>query len=83
MPPTRSSALPEIRALITDKIKGRTVDFLGIQGSQLVLATTDGQMYRIGWRDKDNELVPGSPSLEGIDMKIIIDPVSLDGTASF
>ena len=70
-----------IKALITDKIKGKTVDFLGIQGNQLVLATTDGQIYRIGWRDDQNNLIPGSPSLEGIDMRIVIDPVSLSGEA--
>ena len=64
-----------VRSLITDKVKGRTVDFVGVQGSCLVIATTDGQLYRIGWRDSTNTLVPGSPSLEGIDMRVVIDPV--------
>ena len=68
-----------VRALITDRIKGKTLDFVGIQGEYLVIATTDGQSYRIGWRDSDNILVIGSPSLEGIDMCIEIDPLLITG----
>jgi len=69
-----------VRTLITDKVKGRVIDFVGIQGNQLVIATKDGQSYRLGWRDADNELVPGSPSLEGIDCSVRIEGFGLTGT---
>ena len=67
------------RTLITDKIKGKTVEFVGVQDNCLVIATTDGQIYRSGWRDSTNTLVPGSPSLEGIDMNLVLPPVELWG----
>ena len=64
------------RSIITHKIRGKKVDFVGVQGCSLVIATTDGQLYRIGWRDaQTQELVPGEPSLEGIDVALEIDPV--------
>ena len=72
------------RGLITNKIKGKVVDYIATQGDYLLISCMDGQEYRIGWRDeKTNELVPGSPSLEGIDMRIIIDPLAIFGTAEF
>ena len=64
------------RSLITHKIRGKKIDFVGVKGDYLVIATTDGQLYRIGWRDdQTQELVPGEPSLEGIDVSLEIDPV--------
>lgn len=69
-----------VRALVTDKVKGKTIDFIGIQGECLVLATTDGQVFRIGWRDiTTQELVPGSPSLEGIDFAITMESLISSG----
>ena len=70
-----------VRALITDKVKGKKIDFVGIQGECLVIVVTDGQAYRIGWRDSTNTLVPGSPSLEGIDFRIMLDPLQITGRA--
>lgn len=71
-----------VRSLITDKIRGRKVDFVGVQDNYLVIATTDNQVYRLGWRDGTNTLVPGSPSLEGIDMKIVLPPLEAWGKAN-
>jgi hypothetical protein len=73
--------MSDFRALITDKVKGKTIDFLGIQGDCLIIATTDGQSFRIGWRDDTNTLVPGEPSLEGVDMRIMIDAFGAAGGA--
>lgn len=75
--------MAEVRALITDKVKGKRIDFLGVQDNCLLIVTTDGQTYRIGWRGNTNELVPGSPSLEGIDMRILIDPLEISGQVGF
>ena len=68
-----------VKALITDKVRGKTVDFIGVQGDCLVIAMTDGQAYRLGWRDGSNSLVPGSPSLEGVDLRVLIEPLSISG----
>ena len=73
--------MPDVRPLITDKIRGRTIEFVGVQDECLVIATTDGQLYRIGWRDESGNVVYGDPSLEGVDMRIVIDPVSVYGLA--
>lgn len=69
-----------VRTLITDKVRGKTVDFIGIRDNYLVIATTDGQAFRLAWRDESNNMVPGSPSLEGIDVNIIIDPLEIMGS---
>ena len=69
-----------MKPLITHQIRGRTVDFVGVQDEHLIIATTDGQTYRIGWRDEEG-LVLGEPTLEGIDMKLTIDPLVLFGAA--
>ena len=73
--------IESVRSLITDKIRGKTLDFVGIQGEYLVIVTTDGQSYRIGWRDSDNILISGSPSLEGIDVMLKVDPLVVTGIA--
>lgn len=70
------------RALITDKVRGKKIDFIGVQAECLLIATTDGQTYRIGWRDSTTqELVPGSPSLEGIDTSLMLEPLVCLGVA--
>ena len=60
--------------ILTEHLSGKTVEFIATQGDQLVIATTDGQQYRIGWRD-------GGPILEGIDARIVIAPINGVGLA--
>lgn len=41
-------------------------------GNKLIIRATDGHEVRIVWKDQDNETVPGTPVLEGVDVKVAI-----------
>ena len=65
---------------ITSHVAGKTVDHLEKDGIWLILVTTCGHRYRIGWQDNGNQL-KGEPFLENLDVRILIEGAGISGKA--
>ncbi len=74
------SLVEAARMPITSALRGKTINHVEYDDECLTIVTTDGHHCRIGWRDRTtNELVPGSPSMEGLRCQVTINPVEGKG----
>ena len=65
---------------INDHLAGKTVEMLGKDGQWLIIFTTDGHRYRVGWANDDGP-VEGEPYLAGQDFVVKLQGVTLQGIA--
>ena len=64
---------------ITSHLAGKTIEAFMMDGTWLILRTTDGHEARIGWQDTHGNQLKGEPFLENLDVRIAIAGAGLSG----
>ena len=64
---------------ISGHVGGKTIECLLIDGTWLIIRTTDGHEFKIGWQDSSGNQVQGEPFLENLDARIIVPGAQIGG----
>jgi hypothetical protein len=64
---------------ISSHVGGKTIECLLIDGTWLIIRTTDGHEFKIGWQDSSGNQVQGEPFLENLDARIIVPGAQIGG----
>lgn len=66
---------------INSWLQGRTVEGAYKDGTFLIIRTTDGHDFRIGWQDTSGNQLKGEPFMENLDVTVVLKGASLSGVA--